>query len=506
MSVADPTPEEVSTAGRSNVDSSTLGYVRVAVVFAIAIGVALAMWATTRTLLAEWSDTDNLTYTHGYLILAVCVWAIVRVRARLAILPFSPRPVLAIALALLSLLWLISYQAGLLVVHQALLPIAIWMAVCTICGWPIARECAFGIAYLYFAVPVWSLLNSALQGATTAAMKAMLPIFGVPTYFAGNTVYIPSGVFEIAGGCSGLHFFIVALAVAALYGEMNRDTFKTRVLLLIAAGVLSILANWIRVFTIIVAGHLTEMQSFLIQVDHYYFGWVVFAIAMIVFFYGASRIPQPAAEPEGNLQESAVTPGRRIWLAIALAAFAVGLGPARAVQARSSLSAAVIELPEMTGEWSGPRAPAGDWYPKFSQADALLQGTYGESDRAVELFVGVYQDQRQGKELGSAGNSVLGDTFKERKPRRAIYDRFGERIAQDMEGNEWVVWDRYQIGSRAFYSATMGQIWYGITSVRAVSPSAVIAVRSKCEPDCETARQTNEEFLRTSRIAERIAR
>ena len=51
--------------------------------------------------------------------------------------------------------------------------------------------------------------------------------------------HVPAGSLEIAGGCSGLHFFIVGVAIAALYGELNRDSLRTRVQLVALAALLA---------------------------------------------------------------------------------------------------------------------------------------------------------------------------------------------------------------------------------------------------------------------------
>jgi hypothetical protein len=37
-----------------------------------------------------------------------------------------------------------------------------------------------------------------------------------------------------------------------------------------------------------------------------------------------------------------------------------------------------------------------------------------------------------------------------------------------------------------------------------VLPSSVLAIRSRCVPDCEAARKTNEEFIRASVFAEQV--
>ena len=50
--------------------------------------------------------------------------------------------------------------------------------------------------------------------AQAGAVRVLLRTVGIPAYFDGLQFQIPAGSFEIAGGCSGLHFLIVALAIA----------------------------------------------------------------------------------------------------------------------------------------------------------------------------------------------------------------------------------------------------------------------------------------------------
>jgi exosortase/archaeosortase family protein len=96
-------------------------------------------------------------------------------------------------------------------------------------------------------------------------VRAALRLTGVPSYFSGELVQIPAGVFEIQGGCSGLHYFIVGLAVAVLLGELRRDPWRTRLRWVLVGGALALASNWVRVYTIILAGHLTHMQSYLVS-------------------------------------------------------------------------------------------------------------------------------------------------------------------------------------------------------------------------------------------------
>src|SRR5262249_20634373 len=139
-----------------------------------------------------------------------------------------------------------------------------------------ARRAAFPLAFLYFALPLWDYLNPLVHAATVHAVRLMLRLVGVPAFFSGDTVSIPAGTFAIEDGCSGLHFVIVALAIAALVGEMRQDGWRLRVRWLATALVLAMITNWIRVFSIILLGHFTLMQNYIVRVSHYWYGWALF--------------------------------------------------------------------------------------------------------------------------------------------------------------------------------------------------------------------------------------
>src|ERR1700751_4270408 len=125
-------------------------------------------------------------------------------------------------------------------------------------------------------------------------MRAVLAVTGPTTLIAGDVIHLPNGTFLIEESCSGLHFMIVGLAVAALYGEQRRDPWPMRLQQLALMAGLALVANWVRVYTVIEAGYLTDMQSYLVRVSHYGFGCCVFALALFLFFWLA---PSSTVEP-----------------------------------------------------------------------------------------------------------------------------------------------------------------------------------------------------------------
>ena len=284
-----------------------------------------AFWPSFEVLLRYWNDTRAMGMTHGWLIAAIVMWLLWRER-RVEGAATPCWACLAIAVAL-WLVWFVALRAGLQIVHLALVPPIGWLLVAGALGLPLARRYAYPLGYFYFAIPLWGSLTPPLQWTTIYAVRFMLRATGVPAYFQGNVVQIPEGHFEIVGGCSGLHYFLVSLAVASLYSHIHRDPPRRHLTIVAIAGVAAILLNWLRVYTVIVSGHLTDMQSFLVRVDHYWFGWGLFGIAMTLALWVASRV-LPAVAPVTATRAAAQPAGAPRWPAVAAVDLpACGHGP-----------------------------------------------------------------------------------------------------------------------------------------------------------------------------------
>ena len=281
---------------------------------AIALGalvlIAVLFWPTSIEIADLWQDTVRRRYTHGWLVLGITVWLIWRDRAQLSAIELAPPTFGWCVVAIGSVGWLVGFNAGLLALTMLALPLLALATIWAAAGKGLARRVAFAVLYLYFAFPVWELINPLLQSLTALVNVWLTRIAGIPVTMEGNVIQIPAGSFEIAGGCSGLHFFIVALAIAALQGELDRDDWRTRWLLLGIAAVLALVTNWLRVFIIIVAGQLTDMQHFLVKVDHYYFGWFVFVFALGFYLYLSSRVPRRSRKESSSMPPGAA---ERSW-------------------------------------------------------------------------------------------------------------------------------------------------------------------------------------------------
>jgi exosortase A len=462
--------------------------------------IAALLWPTIASLVAQWENTDSLTYTHGYLIVLISAWLLWRAKPVAASVSISPNLRALPVLVVLSLLWLLAYRSGIEIGHQMLLPLLAWTAVYAALGREVAQRCGFAFMYLYFAVPVWDLGNEVLQAITVSAVRTILQLGSVPAYVVGNFVHIPAGVFEIAGGCSGLHLFIVAVAIAALYGELHKDTWRVRLLMLGLAVVLAMLSNWIRVSTIIIAGYLTDMQHYLVSVSHYYFGWAVFAVVMLAFFLIARRLPaRQSEEGETRVTDRSVSP-RRLVAGIGAAVVALSLGPTWSVLASNArLPLAPARLPASVSQWqAAPGADLSRWQPVYQGADLQDQVQYRSGDLRLTAYLAAYMSQQQGKELIGYGNSITGNLSAQVTATHKLESKalaVNEVLLTDKAGGRSVLQYYYRVGAHSTPRARTAQLLYGWQSLFSPPVAEVLAVYADCSSDCAAEKHAALEFL-----------
>lgn len=451
----------------------------------------LVFWPSTGSLLVRWQDTVHRTYTHGLLVVALSLWMIWRGRARWSgTVRVFPAGVAVLVAP--GFLWLIAYRAGLQIVHQALLPLIALAALATCFGPQLTRRIWLPVAYLYFAIPVWDAINPLLQWISVMAVRLMLRVCGIPAYFSGDTFNIPAGTFEIASGCSGLHFFVVATTIAVLYGEINNDGWKTRARLILLAAALAMVTNWVRVFIIVLAGHLTDMQHYLVSGEHYSFGWFMFAGVMLAYFIIVRRWPvtPPTDAPASGENWTKAVPGAGLALAIA------AMLPASALSMLDqNVAAAPGEmLPARVAGWDSSASRPGDWQPAFKGADAEQRSGYRSAGHIVDAYVATYLQQRQNKEAIGYENSPLGAGLSAQGRTRTVSRGWLEVRAQDPQGDDWLVWYVYRMDGRWYSKPLDLQLAYGVRSLFAAPLTSVIVLRTPCSGDCETAREILERF------------
>jgi exosortase len=462
----------------------------------LAVLVTLVCLPSAAVLFRQWCDFVNITFTHGWLVLAISVALVVRRRGELASVPAAPLPAAGLMLLATSLAWLVGWRASIQDLHITIFPALFWLAATAAFGLSVGRLLLFPVIFFYFALPPWSQLAAPLQHLTVAVMRSFLAITGPPALIQGDLVHIPNGTFRIEEGCSGLHFMIVGLAVAALHGQLRRDPWRLRLAQLALMAALALLANWIRVYTVIEAGYLTDMHHYLVSVSHYWFGWGVFALALVAFFWlstwlparpphrsDESRAPAPAGGPEGR--------------AVAVTAVLLVVFPGISAALRSMHPPQPVDV----GRLVQPRPPwsfalgsyDSSWMPVFRGADQAMHTVLeGRAGTKVEVFAVGFAEQRQGAELVGLSSTLLGPHLNpgaEHKVESGSGE-FMQTMAFDPLGARSLIWARYEIDGHPFTSGLASQLWYGLRATTGYPSAALVAARVECGPDCEAAGET----------------
>ncbi len=375
------------------------------------VALLLLFRRTAASIVGIWESSAD--YNYGYFVVPATAYLIWDRRAALAgrVPRVEPRALIAVVLG--GLLWLLGSVTGVqAVMHYALLGM-ILAAVTAILGTEIVRTIAFPLGFLFFAVPFGDILLPFLTESTVRLTLAACHLIGIPVARQLAFLKVPGGEFQIVTTCAGLRFLTASIALGYIYAALTYRGALRRTLFLCSAVAVALLANGLRVSTVVTVGYLTAMRSPLVN-HHYTFGWIVFAVATYLLFWIGSRFrespgpgperaaaPAPGASP-AFLRSGGIVAALALLLAVPWPAYA-----ARLERQGAGAHSVALAIPEGVAGWA--REPRGDWEidPAVTGVDARASQFYGRGDQDVWLYVGFYAHPRHGAELVQAENTVV---------------------------------------------------------------------------------------------------
>ncbi|MGB1262281.1 MAG: exosortase [Cognaticolwellia sp.] len=160
----------------------------------------------------------------------------------------------------------------------------------------------FPSAFFIFIMPVWGMFTTILQNISVKAVTFFMSFTNIPTFVENQLITIPAGVFEIAGGCSGLRYIIVSLAISSLFIFLYINNVKKALGFFSFAVLGALFTNWLRITLLILIGEYTNMESSLME-DHNTFGWYLFIPFMIIlFWWGNKNADSDLTAPQKDVQ------------------------------------------------------------------------------------------------------------------------------------------------------------------------------------------------------------
>ncbi len=460
----------------------------------ILLGLAIAFWAMLwpffLVLHQRWMDEDE-PYTSSYIVLAMVAYLIWK---RLRSLPLSAAspcwsalPVTVVCVALCF----VAYVTQTMILAQLVLPVMFLSWVMVVTGWRVTRYVALPVLLSYTVVPIWGVLGVPLRTMAVAVVEGGLGIIGIPAYIDGFLIQLPGGVVEVAGGCSGQNYLITGIIIGGFYA-INYLKGYSRIVCLLLIAAFSILANWVRVFLLVLVGYYTDLTHPLMT-EHRNFGWFVFAFALIGFFFSIRWLEARVLTTSSNVasdQEDDRAAVGKAWVFAAVTVLVVSsVLPLHFLSSADEGSATAYGL-ELKALRPLTRFDTASPLPAYEGYDIAQQWRTNIQGVPTVITALVYNRQVQGKELINGTNRLTQAEYV--TYRGTLQSASGLPLGQVKtmkRGKHREIYWVYRIGEWYATSGLQGKMLQVPASLLGEGKAALITFAMDCQLGCQKDRE-----------------
>lgn len=482
---------------------------RSAAIFAVyAAVVATCYFETIASMVRTWARSD--TYFHCFLILPLSAYLIFQQRGRLAgapVKPFLPALVLVVAA---SIGWFVSERLGIQVGSQFFVVALLPLGYVAVAGYRSARQIAFPLLFLFFAVPFGTYFTPQLIDYTATITVFALQLSGIPVIRDAQYFSTSTGNFEVAAACSGIRYLLATVTLGSLYAHLYIRGLARQGLFLLLSILVPIVANGVRAYLIVLIAHFSDMRL-AVGVDHFIYGWLFFGVVIVLLFLlGQFLVRRTAEQPDGRNSASleSSTPPYVSKTNVAVAAGAIAslcalAGPlfGQYIDQQRATSAA-FGFPVLIAGYTGTRDREADWQLDYQGAQHEYTVRYSSTDRFVDVSAVRYDWQSQGAEVVNALNlmadrsvwTVYAPSSLSLGPESSP-SRVTERLVSTDASNR-VIWKWNSVDGvsvESDFRTKLAEIRHLLRGRAAVT--GAIAVSTTYEEDVDSARETLAEFV-----------
>jgi len=331
------------------------------------------------------------TYAHGLIIVPVVLFLLWTKREIIANISFVPDARVSIVIAFLSLLWFCASLVNVNFFQQIAAMLLLPAGVFAILGREAFLKYRFPLLYLLLAVPMGEALVPWLQDYTASFTVKALQLFNFPVFVDGRYFETASGKYEVTTACSGIRYLLASFAVGCLYAYLQFRSLRNRVIIVVLSLVLPIVANGVRAFVIVLIVHYSD-GKWGMGSDHFYYGWLFFAVVMgLLFTLGRFFRDKASLHVEFYSQATSSVPGHWV-MALSFSAIALLCGPLLMVtlkQDNQRWQAQALSNVKTGSEWKVSAPEYYDWFPHFDNALLEVKVQLNKGDARVK-FESVY--------------------------------------------------------------------------------------------------------------------
>jgi len=238
--------------------------------------VALSLWG-------EWlNHSDN---SHGLLVPFISLYFAWDKREQLQGIILSTSLWGTVLLIASLIIYVISFAGDIAFFSRLMMVSALIGLVLFNFGKDLTRVLLFSLLFLFFMIPVpislIERLSIPLQLFASSVSTHLIKLFSIPVYQEGNMLYFAQTQLEVAQACSGLRSIVALTMLSVIFVHISKKGAAHKMLLLVSAIPIALLANIIRVTGTGILAHFygsVVARGFL----HEFSGLVVFIFGFLV--------------------------------------------------------------------------------------------------------------------------------------------------------------------------------------------------------------------------------
>ena len=178
-------------------------------------------------------------------------------------------------------------------------------------GKPWLRHFAFPICFFFVAVPWISPIEEpivqGLMRTVAAVATEAITLFGVPAQLEGNLIRVGTGLVGVNEACSGVRSLQTSLMIGLLFGELKRLSIAKRVVLVLGALAIAVIANFARAFFLVWVAATESVSA--VERWHDFAGYTIVAVVFIGSLALAALLARRRSEVIGRKSEAATSAG-----------------------------------------------------------------------------------------------------------------------------------------------------------------------------------------------------
>lgn len=415
-------------------------------------------------LLGKWLDFDHGPYNHGFLLLFIAIYLLSKRIDLNKDLTFEAN-VLGFCLSCILLLAVFVFGIINIAIAQVLaMFLLVYSLILTFYGWVVFKKSIIPLAFILFAIPIWDGLSPVLQWITAEMSYLMVKAAGIAALKDGYYIMVPAGSFEVAASCSGFSYLMAALPLSLLYAITNFRS-KRRIVLVIAVIVISsIIANWVRVLVIIVAGQMTNMQHYFITVEHFNLGWFIFGLFFItlIYFFNRTSDLNSANDEERPVEVSLSRRETKINVRLIIFSISLSLIALLAVAAHhvGDSRANAVHMADISVPDSFSHTPA--LYPLEPTVEGAVEKYFVSYDygQPIQIYHGFIKFQVQGEEVISSLNTLYSDKWQLINRSKGLSGKIIKaELIYSLTGERYLLWSWYKVDGTNTASGILAK-WY----------------------------------------------